>query len=81
VVSASHEPVNLRRVWPAGDPRGVVPGGLDLKGVVQGELLLWHRTTTGHWLGYVRFSIPAGDGGGGVRVSQWVLADALRLRT
>lgn len=70
--------VNLYRVWPAGGPRGDVDGGLDVLAVVPGELLMWHRTNTGHWLGYVQFSVRAGSGDGGTRMWQWVHADALR---
>jgi hypothetical protein len=60
-------------------PRRVVPDGMDLQATVPGSLSLWSITTTGHWVGYVSFTIHKADAG--AAVTQWVLADALRPRT
>ncbi|NKE55411.1 hypothetical protein FXN61_00630 [Lentzea sp. PSKA42] len=72
--------MDLGTVWRISRPRRFVPDALDMQGTVPGELRLWHLTTTGHWVGYVEFAVKAGDQGG-VRVSQWVMEDALKPRT
>ncbi|MCX2949977.1 hypothetical protein [Lentzea sp. NEAU-D7] len=59
-------------------PREPFEEGLNLQARVPGELSMWEMTTTGHWVGYVAFVIP--KEGAGVRVAQWVLADALEPR-
>jgi hypothetical protein len=55
--------VDLGRVYPFGKPVGVFPNGLDLQSAVPGMLQQWHRTTTGHWAGWVRYKL-GGDYGG-----------------
>lgn len=71
--------VGLRRVFPAGAPRTSVPDGLDLTGTVPGTLSKWIATNTGHWVGWVAFTLGT-PGGGGTPHRQWILSDALQPR-
>ncbi|SEB39147.1 hypothetical protein SAMN04489729_0838 [Amycolatopsis lurida] len=71
--------VDLRHVYPIGAPKGTVPDGLDLTGLVPGTLTAWIATTTGHWVGFVTFMLGT-PGSGGTTHRQWILADALRAR-
>jgi hypothetical protein len=71
--------VDLGAVFRIDRPRRVVPDGMDLQATVPGLLSLWSMTTTGHWVGYVSFTIRKADAG--AAVTQWVLADALRPRS
>src|SRR3954463_8395107 len=66
------------RFYPLGPPRAVIPDGLDLQAIVPGELAMWNATTTGHWVGWVRFKIH--DGHGGAPAGQWVPGDAIEPR-
>jgi hypothetical protein len=70
--------IDLGAVYRVADPRIRLADGLDLRSTVPGMLRMWDRTTTGHWVGWVAFTIEAGQGS--ARVGQWVLADALRPR-
>ncbi|MGW5701718.1 hypothetical protein [Amycolatopsis japonica] len=40
---------------------------------------MWQAATTGHWAGWVVFTIGDLDRGG-IRHQQWVISDALRPR-
>ncbi|MEV4317087.1 hypothetical protein [Actinocrispum sp. NPDC049592] len=71
--------VSLSVVYPIGRPAEPQSDGLDLQAEVPGQLRMWKRTTTGHWAGFVTFPIQDGRGESS-RVSQWVLAPALRPR-
>jgi hypothetical protein len=71
--------VDLGAVFRIERSRRVVPDGMDLQATVLGLLSLWSMTTTGHWVGYVSFTIRKADAG--AAVAQWVLADALRPRS
>ena len=70
--------VDLGAVFRIERPREHFSEGLDLQARIPGELSIWEKTTTGHWVGYVAFVMP--KEGAGVRVAQWVLADALAPR-
>lgn len=71
--------INLALAYPIpGDPPVILEDGLDLRSVVPGTLLMWNRASTGQWVGWVAFRLR-GDRGS-ARVSQWILADALRPR-
>jgi hypothetical protein len=71
--------VDLGAMFRIDRPRRVVPDGMDLQATVPGSLFLWSITSTGHWVGYVSFTIRKADAG--AAVAQWVLADALRPQT
>lgn len=71
--------VDLGVVYPLRErPRVVLDDGVDLQARVPGELKMWHRATTGHWIGWVVFSIKTGNGS--APQGQWVFADALSPR-
>ena len=70
--------VHLNLVYPVGRTWKHCPDGLDLQERVPGELMMWERTTTGHWVGYVSFGVCGA--GSAVRMGQWVLSDALEPR-
>ncbi|GAB3499764.1 hypothetical protein [Amycolatopsis cihanbeyliensis] len=71
--------VNLALVYPSVSGLRVrLPDGLDLRAIVPGELMIWDRATTGHWVGWTMFVLTGGSGA--AKVSQWVLAEALRPR-
>ncbi len=70
--------VNLSLVYPIDAVKAAVPDGLDLTSVVPGMLDMWQATTTGHWVGYVRFMINPGHGG--AHHEQWIMAEAMRPR-
>lgn len=70
--------VDLGAVFRIGRPRRHVADGMDMQATVPGELSIWSVTTTGHWVGYVSFALTQQHRA--VRVSQWVLEDALRPR-
>jgi hypothetical protein len=70
--------VDLGATFRIARPRRSFPDGMDLQATVPGELSAWGIPTTGHWVGYVSFSIREADAG--TRVSQWVLAGALEPR-
>ncbi|MBA0125854.1 hypothetical protein H0B56_09900 [Haloechinothrix sp. YIM 98757] len=71
--------VDLGAVYPIADrPRLFLADGLDLQMTVPGELRMWDRTTTGHWVGWVTF--PVRSGTGTAQQGQWVLSDALTPR-
>jgi hypothetical protein len=63
--------VDLGAVFRIDRPRRVLPDGMDLQATVPGSLSLWSITTTGHWIGYVSFTIRKADAG--AAVAQWVL--------
>ncbi|UUV34290.1 hypothetical protein NQK81_12835 [Amycolatopsis roodepoortensis] len=71
--------VDLSRVYQVGECEPVVTDGLDLTTTVPGILGMWRATTTGHWVGWVVFTIGDLDQGG-TRHQQWVIAEALRPR-
>ncbi|UJW28762.1 hypothetical protein L3Q67_26230 [Saccharothrix sp. AJ9571] len=72
--------VNLAMVYPVDASDGVhLEGGIDFRAVVPGDLKMWNRMTSGHWVAFVAFSYRSGEGY--TRVSQWVLADAVKPRT
>ncbi len=72
--------VELRHVFPIDAPRGTLPDGLDVTGIVPGTLGKWAATVTGHWVGWVTYplGVPAE---GGTWHRQWILSDALKPRT
>lgn len=70
--------VDLARVFAFGEPLGVFPYGLDLQAVVPGTIHQWHRTTTGHWVGWASYKI--GGDYGGQRAAGWTGAYALDPR-
>ncbi len=71
--------VDLRRAFPVGTPKASLPEGLDLTGMVPGLLSAWAATTTGHWVGWVSFTLGL-PGAGGTPQRQWILSEALQPR-
>ncbi|MFD5088996.1 hypothetical protein ACFWMR_00240 [Amycolatopsis thailandensis] len=71
--------VDLSKVYQVGECRPTLPDELDLTTTVPGFLGMWQATTTGHWVGWVVFTIGDLDRGG-TRNAQWVVSDALRRR-
>ncbi|MFI2230914.1 hypothetical protein [Nocardia testacea] len=51
--------------------------GLDTSATVPGLLHAWARTSTGTWIGFVRFAIPAANRQGWIEARQWCPAHAL----
>ncbi|WP_246361257.1 hypothetical protein [Haloechinothrix aidingensis] len=71
--------VDLGAVYPLRQrPRLFLVDGLDLQATVPGELSMWDRTTTGHWIGWVTF--PVSSGAGTAWLNQWIFASALTPR-
>lgn len=70
--------IDLGAAFRINGPREHFAEGLDLQARVPGELSFWEKTTTGHWVGYVSFTMP--KHGAGVRVAQYVLEDAISER-
>lgn len=64
--------MDLARVFPRSGPVRPFPRGWNLQDQVPGELFLWGRTTTGEWVGLVRFPVRRGDGSEGMIHTQWV---------
>ncbi|WP_263251646.1 hypothetical protein [Saccharopolyspora rosea] len=72
--------VDLARLYPRPDEVRPFPEGWDVQAIVPGEQTAWLRTTTGHWVAEVRYSVRRGDDSEGVRHTGWLPADAVRLR-
>lgn len=70
--------VDLTKVYPVDSTTVVEPDGTDLQATVPGLLKMWNRTTTGHRLAWVSFTISSPRSA--ARVGTWVLADAIRPR-
>lgn len=71
--------VDLSKVYQVGEVEPFVSDGLDLSATVRGILSMWRATTTGHWVGWVIFTLGDLDQGG-TRHQQWVISDAVRPR-
>lgn len=70
--------VDLGEVYRVDPPLRNLPQGMDLQATVPGDLRLWALTTTGHWVGYVTFTIH--NGPTRIATGQWVLSTALHPR-
>lgn len=68
--SGTLQKIEVRPVWvdlavvytrQPGRPPRHVPDGVDLQSRVPGELLAWHRTTTGEWIGWTCLPVAKGE--------------------
>jgi len=76
--------VDLASLFPLGpglsntQPLKITKGGLALTGYAPGELLAWARSSSGAWIGCVRFVVEPVNKRGQVPMMQWMPAASIR---
>jgi len=76
--------VDLASLFPPGPGRAntlplrVSKGGVLLTGYAMGELLAWARSSSGAWIGCVRFVVVPANDIGRVPMAQWMPAVSIR---
>ncbi len=76
--------VDLGALFPPGpgqsntQPLRISKGGLAVTGYAAGELLAWARTTSGAWIGCVRFVVEPANKLGQVPMLQWMPSTSIR---